>query len=67
MSTRAVRLLSKIEQTDESQPRDDWWKDVRQEVQSHARALACNAVVGYYEYTSIHDSICLLCATGMYV
>ncbi len=89
MSTRAVRLLKKLDSGDESEPRDEWWKDVREEIQSHARSLGvlgrysypnasfaqsdslshapsgCNAVVGYYEATSIHDSICLLCATGI--
>ena len=30
-----------------------WWKEVRTEVRSHARALGCHSVLAYQETTSI--------------
>ena len=38
---------------DEPETRDAWWSEVRMEIRSHARALGCHAVIGYYEVTSI--------------
>ena len=61
---RAVRLLDKIDNPDEPQGRDEWWHDVREEIQSHARSIGCNSVVGYIETTSINDNVCLLIAQG---
>lgn len=39
--------------SDEPETRDAWWSEVRTEIRSHARAMGCNAVIGYYESTSI--------------
>ena len=64
VSTRAVRLLDKIDDPTDPQTRDEWWTDIREEIRSHARSLGCNAVVGYIESTSIWENICLLSASG---
>ena len=39
--------------TDDPETRDMWWKEVRIEVRSHAKALGCDTVLGYQESTSI--------------
>lgn len=53
VSSRSVKLLERISNLEEPESRDAWWKEVRMEVRSHARALACNVVIGYKEETSI--------------
>lgn len=64
VSARAVKLLDKINNPEESETRDGWWLEVRNEVRSHARAMNCNAVIGYAESTSICDTLCVLSAIG---
>lgn len=49
VSARAVKLLG----VDEAETRDSWWTELRLEVRSHARALACNAVIAYSENTTV--------------
>ncbi|XP_065911628.1 C2 domain-containing protein 5-like [Dysidea avara] len=61
---RAVKLLDKIDNPDDPETRDMWWKEVRIEVRSHAKALGCDTVLGYQETTSICDTLCLLSAIG---
>ena len=39
-----------------------WWKEVRTEVRSHARALGCHSVLAYQEVTSIWYVVILLIA-----
>jgi hypothetical protein len=41
-----------------------WWSEIRMEIRSHARALNCNAVLGYTETTSICEDVCVLSASG---
>ncbi|KOC62182.1 Uncharacterized protein KIAA0528 [Habropoda laboriosa] len=60
VSSRSVKLLERISNLEEPESRDAWWKEVRMEVRSHARALACNVVIGYREETSICDDVCVL-------
>lgn len=50
---RSVKLLERVPNPDEPETRDTWWKELRMEVRSHARALGCNVVLGYSEFTSI--------------
>lgn len=50
---RSVKLLERIPNPDEPQMRDCWWNELRMEIRSHARALGCNVVLGYTEFTSI--------------
>ena len=53
MSARSVKLLDRIHHPEESETRDGWWTEVRTEVRSHCKALACNVVLGYQEATTI--------------
>ena len=53
VSAHSVKLLDKINNPDEPETRDAWWLEVRNEVRSHAKAMGCNAVIGYTESTSI--------------
>ncbi|XP_026282094.1 C2 domain-containing protein 5 isoform X2 [Frankliniella occidentalis] len=64
VSSRSVKLLERITNLEEPETRDTWWKELRMEVRSHARALGCNVVLGYSEHTSICDDVCVLSAAG---
>ncbi|XP_031850241.2 C2 domain-containing protein 5 isoform X2 [Nomia melanderi] len=64
VSSRSVKLLERISNLEEPESRDSWWKEIRMEIRSHARALACNVVIGYREETSICDDVCVLNAYG---
>ncbi|XP_024947797.1 uncharacterized protein LOC107274679 isoform X2 [Cephus cinctus] len=64
VSARSVKLLERISNLEEPEGRDSWWTEIRMEVRSHARALACNVVIGYKEETSICDDVCVLSASG---
>ncbi|KAG7189108.1 hypothetical protein KM043_008683 [Ampulex compressa] len=64
VSSRSVKLLERISNLEEPEGRDSWWTEIRMEVRSHARALACNVVIGYKEETSICDDVCVLNASG---
>lgn len=50
---RSVKLLEKVANPDEPETRDYWWKELRMEIRSHARALGCNVVLAYTEITTI--------------
>ncbi|XP_061825402.1 C2 domain-containing protein 5 isoform X10 [Nerophis lumbriciformis] len=64
-NTRSYKLLDWNSVTaDEPETRDAWWEEIRQEIKSHAKALACHAVVGYSESTSICEEVCILSASG---
>ncbi|XP_058806440.1 C2 domain-containing protein 5 isoform X2 [Phymastichus coffea] len=64
VSARSVKLLERISNLEEPEGRDAWWTEIRMEVRSHARALACNVVIGYREETSICDDVCVLSGFG---
>ena len=64
VSARSVKLLDQINNPDDPETRDVWWTELRKEIRSHNRALACNAVLGYTEATYICDEICILSASG---
>ncbi|GJQ66805.1 hypothetical protein Trydic_g18573 [Trypoxylus dichotomus] len=64
VSARSVKLLERITNLEEPESRDTWWSEIRMEIRSHARALNCNAVLGYSETTSICDDVCVLSASG---
>ncbi|GLG96185.1 Uncharacterized protein GBIM_03015, partial [Gryllus bimaculatus] len=64
VNSRSVKLLERISNLEEPESRDAWWTELRMEVRSHARALACNVVLGYEETTSICDDVCVLSAAG---
>lgn len=52
MSARSVKLLERSTIDEEPETRDTWWNELRLEVRSHARALACNVILGYSENTA---------------
>eukprot|EP00912_Choanoflagellata_sp_UC4_P000597 UC4_evm2s370 len=69
VTARAVKLLKHLEDAgglDETEGRDEWWNELREEIRGHAKSLGCNCVIGYNEVTSICQAqdICLLSATG---
>ncbi|XP_057300956.1 C2 domain-containing protein 5-like isoform X2 [Hydractinia symbiolongicarpus] len=64
VSSRSVKLLDKINNPDEPETRDSWWKEIRNEIKSHAKAMGCHAVLGYKEYTTICDDLIVLSACG---
>lgn len=51
--SRSVKLLERVPNPEEPETRDFWWKELRMEVRSHARALGCNVVLNYTEITTI--------------
>lgn len=53
VSARSVKLLDRTHTPEELETRDNWWTQLRMEIRSHARALACNVVLGYEEFTTI--------------
>ncbi|XP_064372090.1 C2 domain-containing protein 5 isoform X5 [Dromaius novaehollandiae] len=64
-NTRSYKLLDwNSFNSDEPETRDAWWAEIRQEIKSHAKALGCQAVVGYSESTSICEEVCILSASG---
>lgn len=50
---RSVKLLERVPNPEEPETRDVWWKELRMEIRSHARALGCNVVLDYTEITTI--------------
>lgn len=64
VAAQSVKLLGRVNNPEELESRDAWWKEIRMEIRSHARALGCNVVLGYSESTSICDDVCILSATG---
>ncbi|KAI1280428.1 C2 domain-containing protein 5 [Halotydeus destructor] len=64
VSSRSVKLLDQINNPEEPETRDAWWTELRKEIRSHCRALGCNAVLGYCEYTHICDEVVILSASG---
>ena len=53
VSSRSVKLLDHINCPEDPETRDAWWMELRKEIRSHCRSLACNAVLGYSEATYI--------------
>ena len=64
VSSKSVKLLEEVDDRDESDAREAWWVEIRQEVRSHARALGCNMIVGYRENTVIWEDVLILTASG---
>jgi len=64
VSSRSVKLLDKINNPDEPETRDSWWNELRCEIRSHAKAMGCQAVLGYSEYSTICDDLIVLSAYG---
>ena len=64
VSARSVKLLDRINNSEEPETRDNWWTEIRMEVRSHARSLGCTVILGYEEHTSICEEVCVLSAAG---
>ncbi|KAI9022024.1 hypothetical protein DFJ74DRAFT_768609 [Hyaloraphidium curvatum] len=62
VTARSVKLIEADD--DEDEVRDAWWTELRDEIESHARALGCSYVVGYTETTTISDELYVLTASG---
>jgi len=63
VSAKSVKLLDEQELKD-SDAREAWWVEIRQEVRSHAKALGCNMVVGYQENTVICEDVLIMSSSG---
>eukprot|EP00698_Gefionella_okellyi_P005620 TRINITY_DN150_c0_g4_i1.p1 TRINITY_DN150_c0_g4~~TRINITY_DN150_c0_g4_i1.p1 ORF type:complete len:945 (+),score=179.05 TRINITY_DN150_c0_g4_i1:339-2837(+) len=61
---RAVRVIEPRSASSVRETRDAWWSEVRNEIRAHARALGCDAVVGYSETATFCHDLCVLSATG---
>ncbi len=47
MMIPSSQLLEELDEREDGDTREVWWAEIRQEVRSHARALACNIIIGY--------------------
>ena len=57
VSARSVRLLKQSSSSSEkksSADRDQWWGEIRQEIQKSAQALNCTHVLGYRELITVY-------------
>jgi hypothetical protein len=61
---RSVKLLNSMSSEDESNTRDKWWIEIRNEIRSHMKSLNCQVVLGYSETNSICEDVCVLSAMG---
>eukprot|EP00090_Calanus_glacialis_P002820 TRINITY_DN12088_c0_g1_i1.p1 TRINITY_DN12088_c0_g1~~TRINITY_DN12088_c0_g1_i1.p1 ORF type:complete len:1008 (-),score=354.04 TRINITY_DN12088_c0_g1_i1:52-3075(-) len=64
VSSKSVKLLEELDDREDSDAREAWWVEIRQEVRSHAKALGCNMIVGYQEKTVIWDDVLILTSSG---
>jgi len=64
VSSKSVKLLEELDDREDSDAREAWWVEIRQEVRSHAKALGCNMVVGYQEKTVIWEDVLILTSSG---
>ena len=74
VSARAVRKLSSHQQYEQIQQKrltskiasewNQWWGELRQEINKSAKQLNCTHVLGYREVISIYHSICIFTAFG---
>ncbi|EDQ92905.1 uncharacterized protein MONBRDRAFT_22140 [Monosiga brevicollis MX1] len=64
VTARAIKLLNRLDNPDDTDARDAWWDELRKEVRSHVRELGYTAAIGYSEVTTICNSLCMLTASG---
>ena len=64
VSAKSVKLLEELDDREDSDAREAWWVEIRQEVRSHAKALGCNMVVGYQEKTVICEDVLIMSSFG---
>jgi hypothetical protein len=46
------------------QERDQWWAELREELQANTRAMGCNLVLGYQEAATYYDDVAVLSVSG---
>jgi hypothetical protein len=63
---RSVKFIGGKGETSISEEvtKDEWWKELREEIKSHATSLCCRFVIGYSESCTIHGDVCILSAIG---
>ena len=59
MSARSVKLIN-LKTTE----RDNWWTELRKEIEKNANYLDCNHILGYRETIHIHEDLLIMSATG---
>lgn len=65
VTARSVKYLGNLaSKLSDQEQRDSWWKELRDEIRSHAKILCCTHVVGYLEASTIHDDVAVLSITG---
>ena len=65
VGARSVKYLGKLKSTDaDTETRDKWWAELREEIRANARALKCDFIVGYTEDATIRDDVCILSVQG---
>lgn len=64
VSVHSVKLLDHIINDEESETRDIWWTEIRKEINSHAKAVNCNTIIGYRETSKVLGDVCVLSAYG---
>jgi hypothetical protein len=65
VTARSVKYLGKLaSKLSDQETRDGWWSELRDEVRTHAKTLCCSHVIGYEEFSTIHDDVCVLSITG---
>ncbi|KAL3772868.1 hypothetical protein ACHAWU_000525, partial [Discostella pseudostelligera] len=65
VTARSVKYLGKLaSKLSDQETRDGWWSELRDEIRSHARTLCCSHVIGYMEYSTIHEDVCVLTISG---
>lgn len=62
---RSVKFINKSESAvTEQDTREEWWKELRDEIRAHAKVLCCRYIIGYSETCTFHGDICILSAVG---
>ncbi|KAI3637241.1 hypothetical protein MIR68_004947 [Amoeboaphelidium protococcarum] len=64
VSAKSVKLFDENTDEDEDELRDAWWDELREEIETHAKALNCQFVLGYEESVTICDDLCVLSVMG---
>merc|ERR1712078_381168 len=65
VTARSVKYLGNLaSKLSDQEQRDSWWKELRDEIKSHAKILCCTHVVGYLEASTIHEDVAVLSITG---
>jgi hypothetical protein len=65
VTARSVKYLGNLaSKLSDQEQRDSWWKELRDEIRSHAKILCCTHVVGYLEASTIHEDVAVLSITG---